>query len=258
MSLTEQMKEGISEAIEGLFDEVAWNLLGNIPKLRNKKLLVFSAKPNLSLAHLFVQSSQNRNLNEIEESFLKGLLESAHGYIDGLKQKTNATIIDRIEGLSREAKLQGRKMSEEVISQVLSEELEKARGHMKLITEAEATKFRNIGTSVEIAKVSSSIGDHEPNVAFIPVRDGRTCIYCINNHLMSDKITPRVFKLSEVKQSFLSTAEKKAGGVSMHGQHPGDRCTLIYLAKDYGFKNGVISYVGLGHDEYSHQKSKKD
>lgn len=251
------MKAEISESVEGLFDEVAWNLLGNIPKLRNKKLLVFSTKPNLSLAHLFVQSSQNRDLNEIEENFLKGLLESAHGYVDGLKQKTNATIIDRLEGLSREAKLNRGKMSSEAINQVLSEELGKAREHMKLITEAESTKFRNIGTSVEIAKVSSSIGDEDPNIAFIPVRDGRTCIYCINNHLMEDKITPKVFRLSEVKQSFLSTAEKKAGGVSMHGQHPGDRCTMVYISKDYGFKNGVISYIGPGHDEYAYQKSKE-
>ena len=72
-------KENINKIVENMFDRIALSFLGNIPRLQNKKLMVFSTQSNIGLPHLFVQAMQNKPLNAIEHDVLKSLLVSADG-----------------------------------------------------------------------------------------------------------------------------------------------------------------------------------
>jgi hypothetical protein len=81
------------------------------------------------------------------------------------------------------------------------------------------------------------------------------CQYCIKNHLLSDKITPRVFKFSELSHSYLTTADRKSGAVSTCGLHPRCRCSLVLLSPGFGFKDGRVTFIGLGHNEYDRQRN---
>lgn len=251
IGLTSRVKDALSEAVEDLFDRIALDFIGEIPKLKGKKHLVISSQRNFGLPHLFVQAMGNRNPNPVEQDFLKGLLESSHGYIESLKSKTKANIVERIDGLSREASLRKEKMKEDDVQAVITEELAKARSHMIAIAESESTKLRNLGHMMDISRVASDLGDADPTVFFVVFRDQSTCKECIRLHLMPDQTTPRLWKFSQLKQGYHKRGEDNP---SAFGLHPHCRCTLTYLSQGFGFSDGKLKYVSQHYDAFSRQK----
>lgn len=245
-------KNAIAMVIEEMFDSLAMDFIGEIPSLKNKKKLIISSQPNLGLSNLFISSMASRSPTPLEEDLLKGLLESANGYIDSLKSRTKSNIVEGLDGLVREKNSSGTKVTPKDIAGILGEEMKKAKDHMQLTVRSEATKFRNMGHALSIAHVSASTGDSDPDVIFVMVRDGVTCKECVRLHLMPDKITPRVYKLSELKHSYHKRGNDTP---SVFGLHPGCRCTLAYLPKNFGFDSeGLLKYVKEGYSAYSHQK----
>lgn len=245
-------KERIAAIVEDMFDNIALQFIGDIPKLRNKKTLAISSSRNLGLSHLFVQAMQNKTPNQIEADVLKSLLESAHGYIESLKNRTKSNVTERIDGIMREAKLRGVPVNEQDINDILAEELSKAKSHMNAIAESEATKLRNLGTMMDISRVASNLGDSDPTVFFVVVKDKSTCKECIRLHLMPDEVTPRLWKFSELKQGYHKRSENNP---SAFGLHPHCRCTLTYLSKGFGFdKGGKLTYVSEDYSAFSKQR----
>lgn len=244
-------KESINKVVEGIFDRIALQFIGNIPRLRETKRLIISYQQNYGLSHLFVQAMANRKPNEIEQDFLKSLLESADGYIESLKNRTKSSITERIDGLAREASVQNRKLTEDEVQIAIDEEMKRARSALQTIVEAESTKFRNLGTMVEISKVSANVGDDDPTVFFVVIKDNTTCKECIRLHLMPDKVTPRLWKFSELSQAYHKRGNERP---SAFGLHPHCRCTLTYLSRGFNFdKAGKLKYQEEGFDAYSEQ-----
>lgn len=250
--LSSRVKEALNEAVEDIFDRIALDFIGDIPKLRNKKNLVISSQRNFGLAHLFVQAMGNKLPNEIEQDVLTSLLNSSHGYIESLKNRTRANITERIDGLSREATLRNEKMNQADVQTVISEEMGKAKAHMVAIAESESTKLRNLGTMMDISRVAGDLGDSDPTVFFVVIKDGSTCKECLRLHLMPDYTTPRLWKFSQLKQGYHKRGEDNA---SAFGLHPHCRCTLTYLSKGFGFnEDGYVTFIGENYNAYSKQK----
>ena len=246
-------KESLNKIVEDIFDNIALQLIGDIPKLQDKKRLVISASPNLGLANLFVQAMKNKTPNSIERGVLKSLLTTSHGHIESLKHKTMSNITERLDGLARESKLQKRKIEKEEIDAIVNEEFKKDKRNLEAIAEYESTKLRNLGTMMDITAVSASIGDEDPSVFFVVIKDNVTCKECIRLHLMPDQVTPRIWKLSELKQSYHKRGEDAP---SAFGLHPHCRCTLVYLSRGFGFdKAGNIKYKEEGFDAYLAQRA---
>lgn len=244
-------KESINKVVEGIFDRIALQFIGDIPRLKEVKRLIISYQPNYGLSHLFVQAMANKKPNSIEQDFLKSLLESADGYIESLKNRTKSSVAERIDGLAREASVQKRKLTEEEVQTVIDEEMRRAKSALATIIEAESTKFRNLGTMVEISKVSASVGDDDPTVFFVVIKDQTTCKECVRLHLMEDQVTPRLWKFSDLGQAYHKRGNDKP---SAFGLHPHCRCTLTYLCKGFGFdKNGRLQYQEEGFDAHSEQ-----
>ncbi len=247
-------KEQIAKIIEDMFDSIALQFIGDIPKLKKAKSLVISSKRNLGLSNLFVQAMRNKAPNEIESDALKSLLESAFGYVESLKSKTKTNVTERIDGLAKEARMRNQKIDENEVNLVIAEEMAKAKSHMQAIAESEATKLRNLGTMMDISRVASSVGDNDPTVFFVVVKDGVTCKECMRLHLMPDQVTPRLWKFSELKQGYHKRGEDNP---SAFGLHPHCRCTLTYLSQGFGFdKNGMLSYQGEDYSAYRSQRKK--
>jgi hypothetical protein len=245
-------KEQIGNVIEDIFDKIALQFIGDIPKLRNVKRLVITSEENFGLTHLFVQAMANKALIPLEQDVLKSLLESSHGYIEALKNKTKSNVTERIDGLAREAKLQGRKLSQEEVNEALGEELKRASSGLMTIIESESNKLKNLGTMMDIAKVAASLGDEDPTVFFVVVKDITTCKECLRLHLMPDQMTPRLWKFSELKQGYHKRGEDNA---SAFGLHPKCRCTLTYLSEGFTFnEHGRVTYESENHDEYKKQR----
>ena len=244
-------KAALSKIVEDIFDTIALEFIGDIPHLRDKKRLIISSEPNMGLAHLFVQSMKNKVPNAIEQDVLRSLLASSHGYIESLKHKTMSNVTERLDGLAREAKAQDRKIDRSEMQEVIGEELGKAKSQMVAIAESESTKLRNLGTMMDVTRVASSIGDADPTVFFVIVKDNVTCKECVKLHTVNGG-RPRLWKLSELKQSYHRRGEETP---SAFGLHPFCRCTLTYLTKGFGFdKDGKLQYIEEGFDAYNHYK----
>lgn len=250
IGLSSTGKESINKAVEEIFDTIAIQFIGEIPRLKHKKLLIFNTQRNYSLANLFVEAMSNKSPNIIEQDALKSLLESSYGYIESLKSKTRSNITERVDGIVKEAKARGTKASSEDIQAAINDEMRKAKAQMQAIAESESTKTRNVGSAMEISRVAASSGDNDPTVFFVVVRDGVTCNECKRLHL-NDNGTPRVWKFSDLKQGYHKRGEDMP---SAFGLHPHCRCTLTYLAIGFGFdKNGRVTYINPRHDEHSKQ-----
>ena len=250
--LSSASKEAIGTAIDGMFDKLAFHLLGNIPKLKGKKFLLIGEREKLNLAHIFVQAMNNVDPNHLERDALKSMLDSAHGYVESLKHKTRANVTENIDAMVKEAKARGDQVTREDVDNVFSTEMEKAKSHMKTIAEAESTKTRNVGHTMDISRVASDIGDDDPTVFFVVVRDGNTCKECMRIHMMPDGVTPRLWKLSDVSAGYHKRGEDRP---SLCGGHPNCRCSITYLASGFGFKNGFVGFIKPDHDAYADQNS---
>ncbi len=247
-------KSNIGHIIEEMFDRIALQFLGNLPRFKNSKNIVFSTSPNIGLSHLFIQAMENKTPNSIEFDMLKGLLETADGYIQAAKNQAKSNLIDRIDGLTKEANILGEKVDPAIIQAAINEEMHKARQKLITIVEAESSKLRNIGTLMSITRMAASVEDNDPTVFFVVVRDGVTCQECIRLHLMPNGVTYRTYKLSELKQGYHKRGEDVP---SAFGQHPNCRCSLQYLSPGFGFnENGKLKYEHQGFDLYSEQKKK--
>jgi hypothetical protein len=255
LGISSSARESIVAAVERMFDKLAYAFLGDIPRLRDRKILTFSANPSntSTLAHIFLECLNGQIPNHIERDVLKSILNNAHGYVESLKNKTASNVAEGIDALVKEAKANGSQVDRDEIHSIFSAEMDKARKHMKTITEAETTKTRNVAFTTDISKVASSIDDNDPTVFFVVVRDGETCEECMKLHMMPDKVTPRLWKLRDVAAGYHKRGEDRP---SMCGEHPHCRCSITYLPKSFGFNSsGHITYIKPDFDAYEEQKA---
>jgi hypothetical protein len=245
-------KEQINKVVADLFDKAALRLIGSIPKLQQKKHVLIGFEQGSGLANLFLQAMNNRWLNHIEQDVLKGILEGAYAYLDVLKNKTSNNIVQRIEGLAREARIDKDRIPQEEINKILEDELGKARSGLETIAASESTKARNLGSVMEISRNASLEGEKDPVVYFSVIRDNSTCKYCVELFLMPDKVTPRLWRLSELSAGYFKRGDTVP---SILGLHPFCRCLPSQLPSDWGFDgSGKITFVAIGHDALAEQR----
>ncbi len=247
-------KERVEEAVGTLFDKLIYRLLGYNPN--NKRIEFFVKRPDETLLDLYIKNLGGKP-NEVELDVAKKVIKSSYGYLSALREKTKTSVSDKIEAHLNEAHLNGTVLSPKDIEKTIEDEMAKAKTHFGTIAVTETTRAKNIGNTMRITRMAAAEGEEDPNVYFVVKRDSHTCKFCINNHLLPDG-TPKVFKLSQIKQGYLSYEDRKSGECSVHGQHPNCRCALAYIGKHFGFKDGKLTFIGFGHDEHSFQNSKKD
>ncbi len=251
--ISSSSKESIALAIDKMFDTLAYNFLGNMPKLRNKSPF-WGSSPPFSLANIFVQAIGNKEPNFLERDVIRSLLVSSFGYIEGLKNRTSANVVETIDALAKEARIGGHGISTNQVVEIMAREMEKAKGQLKLIAEAETTKTRNMGSLMNIADTSNKQGVEDPTCFFVVVRDNSLCKECLRLHMLPDGNTPRVWKMSEFSMGWHKRGEDRP---SACGEHPHCRCTLVRLGEGWGFKDGYIAFVSLTHDEYARQRGEE-
>lgn len=251
--ISSSTKTKIHELVDDFFDRMSVNLLGDIPSLRKKKSIIFTSRPDFTLAHLFLKGLESDRPLPAEVDALKNLLSTAEEYVQSLRAKTKAQLTEKIDAYVKEKRLKGIAPTTVDIKQHVQDAFSSARSHFKTIAESESTKARNMGRAMNIGKVAAAQGVEDPTVFFVVLRDEKTCEHCMQAHLLPDKVTPRVYRLSEVKFGYL-TKNEKGKSVSISGQHCNCRCSLSFLSPNFGFKGGQVSYIAEGHDEYKKQR----
>jgi hypothetical protein len=71
---------------------------------------------------------------------------------------------------------------------------------------------------------------------------------------MPDKITPRLYRLSELNAGYFKRGDSVP---SILGMHPRCKCTPFNVPSDFGFDTkGHITFISFGHSELEKQRKK--
>lgn len=244
--------DAIEQMIKNRFDSISMQFLGMIPKKAKEKMITFSTTSEPNMISLFLQALGTKNPNKAEEDTLKTMLRVSNGYLDALRDRTAAKIMHEIESQMTNASLRNEKASAKKIDKIINKEMGRAGSHLKLIVNSESNKAANTGTALQISKLSQEKGEDDPTVFFIVTIDDVTGPEEFVLHLLPDRVTPRLWKLSELGAEYHKVGDPNP---KLPGLHPNCRCKLTYLAKGYGFnEKGKVKFVGLDHDEFKRQR----
>jgi len=243
----------IGNLIEEHFNAIAVKFLGMIPRASKNKRLTFSIEPD-SITSLFIQALGTEKPTQAEEDTLKSLLMIADSYVDALKDRTKAQVMNDISAYVSDMSNQNKPINMKKIGNIFEEKMDKAKTHFEMIAGVESNKASNTGTALQIVKVAENAGDNDPTAFFIVTVDDRTGPYEFILHLLPDGVTPRLWKLSEITSSYYKPGDQYP---SLCGLHPNCRCKITYLPPGYGFDSkGKIQFIALGHNELKSQREK--
>lgn len=245
--LSSKSIRSIQNIINLRFDSVSLNLLGLISPQIKSKNIIFTTRQNL--ISLFLQGLGTRKPNKNEEDALKVLLSIANNYVESLKEKTVAKTTHEIDAYVKQLSLKKQPVQSTQIKSIVDNNMEIAMKHIKLIANHESNKAVNTGTALKISKIGEQ-KDEDPIVFFVVTIDERNDPETYRLHLLPDRLTPRVYKLSE-----LGTEYHKKGDTwpKVQGTNPncfvGNKGVQI-LTEQGGYKN--IKDVQIGERVLTH------
>lgn len=176
------------------------------------------------------------------------LLDIASSYLDALQSKLEAELMNVVVA----ADTSSRHDLSEPDGDRVGDLLDKATSDIQRIADAESQRARQLGAVDGISEVAAGLGDDDPTIFFVVVRDNALCSECRRLHLLPDGRTPRVWKLSQLSADY---HRKGVDIPSVQGLHPHCRCSQTYLARGFGFNvAGYVRWIGQDHDEYEAQR----
>lgn len=249
--LTTKTADILEKIIDSVFNSLTLRLLGIVPKISRTKSIVFRTSKD-SLTSLFLKQLGTTEPTKSEEDTLKVLLRIANGYADALRDRTKTKVLQNVDSYLKGQSSQDKPIKIKEVKNIVNTELDKAKNHFKLIAGTEGHKCVNTANALSISKLASNKGIEDPTVFFSVIKDDRTGFYEFVLHTLDDKVTPRVWKLSEIDSNYYKNGNQYP---SISGLHPNCRCILTFLSPGFGFdEKGKLKYKGPKWDEFEHQR----
>lgn len=240
----------ISRLIGKQFDQTTMGLLGIIPQYNPRyKRIILTSNQN-SLTTLYAKALGSKTINQSEEEVLKTSLRIAHGYMEALKERTIATTLMSANAYAQERKLQKEPVRPSQIKKIIEESVLKSQSHLKMIVNSESNKVINTGMALQIAKIGDALGDEDPTVFFHVTIDDVTGPEEFILHLLPDRKTPRLWKMSEIATHYHKKGDPTP---SYSGLHPNcfvGNSGVVVLTEHAGYIN--IKDVKIGDRVLTH------
>jgi hypothetical protein len=246
--------KAIHAAVENVFNRLKGRVLGpDFFSSRGDKRIYVGYRPEFSLPGIYKLAAAEE-ASKGDDGVLHGIVRVAESYLDAQQEATKARVVQSVNAWISDAARQGKTAD---LGTVLAGELAgiwtKTLKDVVKVVDTESTTARNLGTLDGVSKTASALGIEDPSVYFVVVRDKEfwECGECPRLHLLPDRVTPRVWKLSEVSGGYHKHGDDKP---CLGGLHPHCRCTLASLMPGYGFDDsGRVRFVSLGYDEFASQ-----
>lgn len=247
-TLSAKVLKKVHDSVDKILNNVKRRFIGYVHP--NDKYMIFqAAPPKVSLSDLYFDSAKTHSTKGNPE-VIDSLKKIASDYIEAQRAATKARVVHTIETFLTDADKKDVNF-DKVLKTQLKDVFDQAKVGIKRVVETEATSARNTGALDGIVKLNAFVGQDDPVVYFIPVRDKDLCLECKRLHLMEDDVTPRLWRLSEVKTGYHIKGEDFP---SVSGCHPLCRCTMNTMLSDFGFKNGRAAFIGIGFDALADQR----
>lgn len=266
--LTPALQKIIEDYVTKAFGSLRLNLIGPeaLPKALVFSFKTFDPKTTLASNYLAANSLNSPTATSVDQDTIKKVQTVAKYYIDSLEKKSMADISrvigEKYDNLILQAKREDKDIQdlirssagEEIMKQIeteLNSQKEKMDKAADMLVNHELHNAQNVGALDGIIGVSKAVGISDPTVFKIGVLDDHRCKYCWALWTMPDKVTPRLYKLSELSGS---PGHWKNPEPSVSPTHVNCRDILTVLMPGFGFSpDGKIVYVSQDHDEYAKQ-----
>jgi hypothetical protein len=165
--------------------------------------------------------------------------------------------VDRGEGRQIYGLLRDKDTHSKYLGAALKGKVENWNNRWKLIVDTETARAANYGSMDAIFTNNKGKTAEEVYVYKIGPHDGATCEYCYKFWFMSDRVTPRVYKMSELIAGGSNVGKKKSEWKpTVDLTHPHGRHVMVELRPGFGFDGqGNLQYIGKDHDEFRKQRS---
>lgn len=228
----------------------------------------YDPKATILHAYLHANSIHGAGTQFPDQTSIKKLEAVTSQYLDSMKAKVQAdtvrTVSDALDEANRKSKIDKQDPASwlktedgQKILDGVRDELESQRKKIVKavdgITQVELSNSQNIGSADGILAVAQRIGISDPVVFKIGVLDDKRCTDCWRLWTMEDRVTPRLYYMSEL----VADPGKKSGSrnPSVTLTHPNCRDVVTVLMPGFGFDSrGKVIYVGKGHDEIAKQR----
>jgi hypothetical protein len=250
--------KSINLAIEGLFARLKGMFLN---KKQEPKKIRFSVtgvdKPlpqreDFSLPGIFDAAAKSEG-GRANPQLKNALQSSVEQYLDAHQELAKAKVQSAIQAYLNDAELSA---DVPILDKVLGKQLNEVMGKVKEdvfgVLDSELNRAKNVSSLDSISRVSAAVGVDDPTVVFLGPNDANTCKDCKRLFFMPDGITPRAWKMSELKGGYGKHGDTRP---SMSNAHPHCRHSIAPMMPGYGFKSGKIAYIEPGYDVLKEQRS---
>ena len=164
--------------------------------------------------------------------------------------------VDRQEGKNIYDLLRDKDIHKKYLGNALKDKVEGWQNRWKVIVKTELARASNFGAVDAIFENSKDKSPDEVYVYKIGPHDGATCEPCFRFWFASDRISPKVYKMSELIANGSNHGRKQRDWLpTIDLTHPNGRHLLVELSPGFGFdSNGSLQYIGKDHDEYKKQR----
>jgi len=238
--MDKKLSKTIKLAIQSLFERTKARFLGSSyegPRIFLQ--VVGGMNPNDTLEGAF-RHALFMNLGaraQVDEKLLDAQEEEFETLVDALKERTTLDVLRAV-----------REGSEEKVIEAMN----RAESHLEMVTSTEVRRAQSTAEVSSVHQFAAASGISDPTVFFIGVNDDKKCKVCLQMYCVdgNPKI-PKVFKLSEVRTSYLK--RKEWDGVTPHlSGHPRCRDSMTILAPGFAIgPDGRVKWEGLGYDHYA-------
>jgi hypothetical protein len=253
-TLTKKATKAISQIVGNIFARAKKRFLG---KELGSKDIRFTpiTKPvehrlDLSLRGIFESAAKaegmapNPKLYEVIE---KGVED----YFDAHEKLATARVVNAVQSHLHDLEM-GKEVKDpkKELRNVLDTVLEKVTSDVKTVVDTEGNRAKNYSTLDAITKITAGLGVNDPTVFFSGPNDKHTCNECLRLFFLKDGITPRVWKMSELKNGYFKRGDPAP---SVAGCHCNCRHALGSVLPGYGFVGGRLTFISPGYDVWEDQ-----
>ena len=248
--LSQKAVADIKAHVAKVFAQLKARTLGQ--KYPAGKFLVAGSRPELSLQGIFYAAQTAEGVKPREE-VVQPLLDVANSYLEAAEARAQAGIVHEVQAFLHDASQQGVKTdAATVLGGKMADIFGKAAKDVRRILESQGTITRNTGAVDGISRIAAAVGIEDPVMVQLHPLDEYTCEECLRICYMPDRVTPRAWRMSELKAGYHVKGEDVP---SLAGQHPHCRGHWTQVLPGYGFNDrGRITYQEPGYDIISEQR----
>lgn len=186
------------------------------------------------------------------ETDISGQLEAAiRPFIDNASRNLPDDEAKHVYGLLRD-----KDIHKKYLGNILKDKVENWQHRWKMIVNTELSRASNYGAVDAILHNNRAKPPEEIRVYKVGPHDGDTCEYCYKFWFMPDRVTPRVYLLSELIANGTNHGRKQKDWMpTIDITHPHERHILVQLGLGSGFdKSGNVKFISKDHDEHKNQQ----